>query len=236
MNTVNLPTPTWRYEMHLHTSESSLCGRSPGADYAHRFKALGYAGFVVTDHFLPASVVPDLPWTERVAYFCRGYDAAAAAGRALGLEVFFGWEYGRGSTHLLTYGLGRDWLLAHPDLLTWPLTDYCDRVRADGGCIVHAHPFRDGVTVVELIPSKIDAVEVLNACRTDDANRHARDFAASFGLPQTAGSDIHRVAQKRLCGITLPCRLNRINDYRDHLVAGTATPFDLAPLPEEPRP
>lgn len=216
------------YETHLHTSETSRCGRSSGAEMARHFQALGYAGLFVTDHFYNGNttVPDDLPWSERVEQFCLGYEAAAREGRQIGLDVFLGWEYSHGWAHLLTYGLGKDWLLAHPDLLAWNVLDYLDRVHADGGVVVHAHPFREGVEPVTLFPARVDAIEVANAGRDADCNRHARDFALSFGLPQTAGSDIHSTRQTRLCGIRCTRRLTGGGDYLAALRAGEAIGFD----------
>ena len=39
------------YETHLHTSEGSACGRSKAADIVHAYKAAGYTGIIITDHF-----------------------------------------------------------------------------------------------------------------------------------------------------------------------------------------
>lgn len=218
----------YRYETHLHTAETSKCGATLGADFVHFFKALGYTGIFVTDHFLNGNttVDRDLPWNDRIDQFCRGYDVAAREGRTVGLDVFFGWEYSYGWAHFLTYGLGKDWLLANPDVLSWDLLHYFDRVHADGGAIVHAHPFREGVEVVQLVPAKVDAVEVINSGRSDECNRHALDFAVSFGLPQTAGSDIHSTGQTRLCGVYCPQRLTDARDYIAAVRAGKVVLLD----------
>ena len=42
---------TYRYDLHVHTAEGSKCGHSSGAEMADFYKAKGYAGIVVTDHF-----------------------------------------------------------------------------------------------------------------------------------------------------------------------------------------
>lgn len=220
---------THLYEPHLHTSEVSWCSSSTGAEFARHFAALGYQGIFVTDHFLTPNcrVPPALPWPDRVAWFCRGYDAAAQAGAGLGLDVFFAWEYHFGVVHLLTYGLDRAWLLAHPDLLDWDIARYCRQVRADGGVIVHAHPFRQwDDAVIQLVPGGTDAVEVLNASRTPDENRHARDYAASCGLPVTAGSDIHTTSWQRRCGVRCARRLQDGSDYLAALKSGAAVLID----------
>ena len=113
----------FKYETHLHTSETSLCGASSGAEYAVFYKNLGYTGIFVTDHFLNGNVATteSLSWSERVEAFCLGYEVTAQKGREIGLDVFFGWEYSYGWAHFLTYGLGKNWLLANPDVLSWEL-------------------------------------------------------------------------------------------------------------------
>ena len=218
----------YKYETHLHTSETSKCGASSGAALARFFKSLGYTGVFVTDHFLNGNTtVPyDAPWPERVELFCHGYEVVAQEGAKLDLDVFFGWEYSYGWAHFLTYGLGKDWLLANADLLKWDLLTYLDRVHEDGGAIVHAHPFREGVEIVQLVPNKIDAVEIVNPGRSDACNRHAFDFATSFNLPHTAGSDIHRTGQQRLCGVNASKRLSDARDYVTAVKSGEAVLFD----------
>lgn len=217
----------FKYETHLHTSETSVCGVTSATEHVRCFKELGYTGIFVTDHFYTsyAEHHDNLTWEQHIDLFCRGYEVAEQAGKSAGLDVFLGWEHGEGWAHFLTYGLNKDWLLAHPDLPSWSIEQYFDRVHADGGFIVHAHPFREKVDRVILFPTKVDAVEVLNMSRIDDANRHARDFAESFGLLQTAGSDIHNKMQKRLGGVYSPHRFGNIQDYVAALKAGETVMF-----------
>lgn len=150
----------YKYETHLHTAECSRCAKNSAAEFVRFYKERGYQGIFITDHFLNGNttVSPDVPWEQRVELFCRGYDTASAAGAKAGLDVFFGWEYSYDWAHLLTYGLGREWLLEHPDLLEWPVLDYLDQVHADGGYIVHAHPFRDKIQIIHLFPGRIDCL------------------------------------------------------------------------------
>jgi len=218
----------YKYETHLHTSETSLCSNSSGKDFADYYKSLGYAGIFVTDHFLNGNtaVSVNLPWHQRIDLFCRGYEETAKQGEKIGLDVFFGWEYSYGWAHLLTYGLDKNWLVAHPEVVNWNIIEYFDRVHDDGGYIVHAHPFREGVDMVQLFPGKTDAVEIINASRIDEANKHAQDFANSFGILQTAGSDIHSIRQKRLCGIAVSKPLTGGRDYINALKSGDAHIFD----------
>lgn len=211
----------YTYETHLHTAEVSKCGHSKAKEFVGFFKSLGYTGIFITDHFNGNSHAADIDcWEERIKLFCRGYENAAAEGDKMGLDVFFGWEYGSGGAHYLTYGLGKDWLLNNPDMLSWDTLEYLDRIHEAGGYIVHAHPFREGVEQVQLTPYKIDAVEVLNANRPEESNQHAFDFAESFGLPKTAGSDIHSVSAENLAVVVSDRRLTSGRDYMKALIDG----------------
>ena len=54
---------TYRYDLHVHTYEGSACARSLAADIADFYKAKGYDGIVITDHFWTGNtrVDRDLP-------------------------------------------------------------------------------------------------------------------------------------------------------------------------------
>ena len=189
----------FKYETHLHTAEASKCGRSGGAEMARHFASLGYAGIFVTDHFFNGNTaVPrELPWEERVRLFLVGWEEAKRAGEPLGLDVFFAWEWSA-SPHLPP-----QWLFAHPDADLWPRTQYMETVRRDGGYIVHAHPMRHWNTgsAMPLIPDLTDAVEVVNASRSDAENEAGAAYARAYSFPVTAGSDIHNTASSRRAGV-----------------------------------
>ena len=219
----------YKYETHLHTCETSKCGRSPGAEHAKFFAEQGYTGIFVTDHFFNGNVtVPrDLPWEKRVELFKVGYDNAKEMGDKVGLDVFFGWEYSYGWAHFLTYNLGADWLLANPDLLSWSVPDYIDHVHEAGGFIFHAHPFRlTNNPIMPVIPAKCDGVEIFNAGRSDAENQIAVDFARSYRLPVTAGSDIHHIAAKRRAGVYSEERFATSADYCRAVIEGRVTLFE----------
>ncbi len=125
--------------------------------------------------------------------------------------------------------MDQDWLLANPDLLSLDLLTYFNRVHADGGSIVHAHPFRENIEIVQLVPHHVDAIEVLNGGRNDACNHHAFDYATSSGLPKVAGSDIHSIEMKRLYGMAFPRRLNGARDYMQAIKAGEGSIIETHP-------
>ena len=112
----------------------------------------------ITDHFFNGntSVPRDLPWEERVELFYSGYELAYEEGKKQGFDVFFGWEWTFRGTDILTYGLGKEWLLAHPEVWELSINDYCDLARESGAFLVHAHPFREAayIDMIRLFPER----------------------------------------------------------------------------------
>jgi hypothetical protein len=175
----------FQYETHLHTTEASACAVFSAAEQVKYYKELGYEGIVVTDHFFNGntSVPRDLEWEERVDLFCRGYENAKAEGDKIGLSVFFGWEANFCCTEFLVYGLDKQWLKNHPDILSWSIEEQYTRVHEDGGFIVHAHPYRvrPYIKEIRLFPDCVDAVEAINVGnRNDDFDRKALLYVESI--------------------------------------------------------
>lgn len=187
------------YETHLHTSQSSACGKSLGKAYIKKYIDLGYQGIIVTDHFYHGNCSVDrhLPWMEWVNRFCQGYEDAANQGEKLGLQVFFGWEENFDGDEYLVYGLDKQWLLAHPEVIRWSRLDQYQQVRKAGGCVVQAHPFRqrEYIPTIHLSTGCVDGVEAYNAGNDPGWDALAVAYAKKLGLPMTAGSDIHHVDQ-----------------------------------------
>jgi len=211
----------YKYETHLHTSEGSKCGVSSGAEQAEAYLAAGYTGIIVTDHFFNGNSAIDreLPWEERVTLFCKGYENAKKKGDEIGLDVFFGWEANFNATEFLVYGLDKEWLLAHDDILSWDVREHYERVKADGGMIVHAHPFREAnyIKEVRLFPDLVDAAEVYNMSNeriNHQFNIDALAYAKANDLPMTGGTDSHNCVNTG-GGMIFDRKLNSIYDYMD---------------------
>lgn len=215
---------TYKYDTHVHTSEVSGCARTTGVEMAEAYKAKGYDGIIITDHFFNGnSAVPrDLPWEERIELFCKGYENSKKRGDEIGLSVFFGWEYTYWGSDFLTYGLDKQWLTEHPEIMDIHIWEYADLVHASGGFIVHAHPFRlyDYIKMLALIPNKVDAIETINASNRQEENERAKWYAESYGLPVTAGSDSHNANNLLGGGIITDTEIKTISDYADILKNG----------------
>ncbi|MDR2553238.1 MAG: PHP domain-containing protein [Treponema sp.] len=209
------------YETHLHTRQGSACARSRGADYIKAYRDLGFTGIMVTDHFFNSNTPLDrrIPWAEWVKGFCSGYEDARNEGEKLGVDVFFGWEETFDGDDYLVYGLDKAWLLAHPELVRWTREEQFREVHRYGGCVVHAHPFRQHcyIDAVHLAPYFIDAVEAANAGNHRAVyDAQAAGYARILELPQTAGSDIHSINDLKKgepYGVELETKLASIGGY-----------------------
>ncbi len=212
---------TYKYDPHMHTSEASACAHSTAREMADKYKAEGYTGIFVTNHYFNGntSVHRDIPWKERVERYCLGYELAKKRGEEIGLDVFFGFEYGNGQSDLLTYGLSGRWLYEHPEILDMTPADYIRFVHGFGGFVVHAHPFReaDYIASYTLVPRFEDAVETVNASNCEKKyNDHAKTYASWFGLPETGGSDSHDTSRRFYKGgIETDHKLTSVEDYID---------------------
>ena len=227
---------SYLYETHLHTSEGSSCGVSGGREYAARYLDLGYTGIIITDHFFKGNcaINPRLSWEKWVHQFCRGYENAREEGARRGLDVFFGWEETFDGDDYLVYGLGKDWLLEHPEAVNWNRKQQFEEARRYGGCVVQAHPFRqhDYINCIHLSTGCVDAVEAANAGNSQPSyDALALRYAKKLNLPATAGSDIHYAGHVRsglTCGVYLDKKMESIGDYvaaiRTNAISGLKTP------------
>ncbi len=220
---------SYRYETHMHTVEGSACGRSTGKEMVRVYKEAGYTGVFVTDHFFNGNcaVDRDLSWEEKVEQFCKGYENAKEEGDKIGLDVFFGFEYCVDAADFLVYNLSKEWLLKYPDIDKWEPRRAFAQIHADGGFIVHAHPFRerDYINHIHLFPRDVDGVEILNGgqLREPWMNERAKIYAMMYELPVTSGSDSHYAGGLPGCGVEMADRIEVPTDYLKCMRAGELT-------------
>jgi len=208
------------YDPHIHTSVGSRCGRRLPEDIVHLFHKLGYTGIFITDHFFNnvSTTVPykDIPWEEAIDRYCIPYERAKAEGEKIGLDVFFGFENSYQGNDILTYGLDKEWLKAHPEIMDLSIKEYCEFARGEGGLVIHAHPFREAsyIELIRLLPRSVDGVEILNGSCSDFQNGQAADYARNYGLATTGGSDFHK--EKPLMTATAsPIRFRDVSEFCD---------------------
>lgn len=187
----------YKYEMHCHTAWCSACANNTPQEMAEAYFNKGYAGMVITDHFLRGNSAVDrtLPWAEKMQCYYNAYLAAKDWAEGKDFNVLFGLEhhYGDGK-EVLTYGVDLDFLLAHENLHELPLCEYSRLVHEAGGFISMAHPFRQAPYINPDVlpqPQYLDAAEVFNFHNSDEDNERAVKFAEENGLLTTSGGDEH---------------------------------------------
>lgn len=206
------------YEVHLHTAQSSICGKTPAREYIPYYMDQGYDGIVVTDHFTGnLSYVADrnAPWKQQMDVYCRGYEEALDEGIRRGFKVFFGIEQQFANDECLIYGPDKQWLLDHPDAPNWTRRQWFDEINAIEGCIVQAHPFRVRNYVKKVtLNTCVHAIEAFNSSNMPEADVYALAFGRYWGYPLTAGTDMHDISKrKELYGVVFDKPWESISDY-----------------------
>lgn len=182
------------YEMHCHTRQVSLCGRFDAVEHIKHYKQLGYSGGVFTDHLLNSAcrISKELSWEEQVETMYASYKDAIDYAKSVDYRLFIAWEWGNDGMEMLTYGLDKDWLLKHPEIVSLKGDEYCKTAREGGAFLSQPHPFRAPTAIIKIAkPELVDAIEVLNATNPECANNAAEALAKEFGYKCTAGSDNH---------------------------------------------
>lgn len=210
------------YETHCHGSQCSRCALSTTREIVRAYHRVGYTGLVLTDHFIfgNTTVDPSLPWRERMERYDRAYLEAREEAAALDFDVIFGFEhnYGNGK-EVLVYGIGLDFLLAHPEIPTLSLDAFVAAIHEAGGVVIQAHPYRDRPYVNMAVGPRadlVDGIEIYNACDLPGEDRQALALAQTD--PRyilTSGGDIHSCEDRRIgaAGIWLPHRVKNEREF-----------------------
>ena len=206
----------YRYETHCHSSQCSACSRSTAEELVAAYHQAGYAGLVLTDHFIfgNTAVPRDLPWEERMQRYFNAYLDARKAAEGLDFDVIFGIEHAYGDgKEVLIYGVDLHFLLSNPDIPQLTLDELVDRVHDYGGIVIQAHPYRDRSYVNMNVGPRadiVDGIEVYNAFDKPGEDKNALELSKQKDYILTTGGDIHNAADAKIgfAGILLPYRVH----------------------------
>lgn len=185
------------YELHAHTSEVSHCGQASAASVVENYINARYSGVVITDHlnYSTFKKIKDASWDEKVTYYLRGYQSAVEAAKKLdeNFTVLLGAELRLeelNDNDYLIYGITEEFLRANPDLMFIGFKEMAKRVHEAGLLLVQAHPFREGMTVMNW--RLLDGIEVYNGNSSHNSNNLiANMWADRHRLIKTSSSDYH---------------------------------------------
>jgi len=200
----------FKVDAHVHTAESSACGKTPAEAMVRLYADAGYDAIAVTDHYCESFFArcPGLDWAAQADRLLRGYRVAAEAGLGAGLEVLLGVELtpaGQRNDYLI-YGLTEEFIASNPRLHEVPLWEVRELCESVGALVAQAHPFRPGLT--RAAAALVHGVEVVNGHPGHHAdNPAALAWAREHGLLMVGGSDAHFEAGAARAGMVFERRI-----------------------------
>lgn len=209
---------TFLYDTHIHTVETSPCGKLPAAETVDYYASHGYSGLAITDHlhkqFLDKH--EGKSWDTIIDRYLTGYRAAKKRGDEIGFDVILGAEmrFPENDNDYLVYNIDEEWLLNHPFVIQQSATEFFEKYH-DEVLVIHAHPYRDGnLTVFE---DAVHGVELINANPRHN-NWPNRALALCKRHPEyfiQAGSDMHQIPDRCQAGIIAKKRITNSFEYAD---------------------
>lgn len=184
----------FKIDMHVHTSQVSVCGKVDAESIVREYKNIGYSGIVITDHFNKRTFesLNGETWKEKVDAFLEGYHIAKKTGDETGLSVYLGMELKttENNNEFLCYGFDENFLYENENLFLKPIAEIKKIADEHGIIIIQAHPCRDVCMAAD--PESIHGTEVFNGhFNHNSRNDRAKEICIkNKGIP-LSGSDAH---------------------------------------------
>lgn len=196
----------FKFDTHVHTNETSRCGKVRASEMVKMYKNEGYSGVVITDHYTKDFFddLPDITWEEKINRFSDGYKNAFEAGCRLGLTVIAGIElrFTENANDYLVYGINEKFLKENRELYNLGLNEFRKIADSYNLLIYQAHPFRKNMERAK--PDLLDGVEIFNGNpRHESDNEKALKYACDNFLKMISGSDFHRSEDLARGGIVI---------------------------------
>lgn len=135
-----------RIDMHVHTSETSPCGKVSGKETADLYQAAGYQTIMITDHYHKEyfESLGSLSWDEKIDRYLEGFHAAKKEGERISLQVLLGMEFRNfeSDNDFLIVGVTEAFLRSNPELYRLKLQDAVRLFHKNDMLVIQAHPVR----------------------------------------------------------------------------------------------
>lgn len=214
----------FKTETHLHTKESSPCGRVPAAEMIRLCKDAGYDTVFVTDHLQKKTFAgyeeTAQAFDERLEWFLSGYRKAKEEGDRIGVTVLLGAEIRfklNTVDDYLIYNFDIDFLRHFPRLYDLEAHRFFELADKNGVLVISAHPFRGRNRPY---PSAAHGFEFNANPRKAYKNYNdlVRALAAGYRTHfRTSGSDAHERIDVGSGGILTESQILTAQDYIDVL-------------------
>ncbi len=202
----------YKYELHCHTKETSLCGQIPAAEIVKMYKEQGYNGIVITDHYSPMTFKPSRVWRPQtdMDFYLSGYKEALKYADEnftvlLGMEI----RYYATANDYLVYGVTEEFLRNSGNLMKLYPKKFYKLAKENNMLVLQAHPFRK--MMIRINPKHLDGTEVFNGKANLEANKKSAEWAEENNMAvRVSGSDFHRPSNLAKGGIITnePIRTN----------------------------
>ena len=210
----------YKYQMHIHTSPCSACGRMSPSELCQALYENGYQGTVLTNHFYHGNSGIDrsLPWKDFVSAYEKDYFECLEESKKYDLDILFGIEEAVvPGLELLCYGITPKILYDNPQLQNCDVEEFTKTLRQYGVVLVQAHPFREAFYIPNPgpLPLKyVDGLEIYNSSNsTDEMNQKAMNLAnENPHLIKTASADAHTTDRVMYGGIITEKRIKSPQD------------------------
>ncbi|MBE6555740.1 MAG: hypothetical protein E7663_05895 [Ruminococcaceae bacterium] len=195
-------------DLHAHSSGISRCCRIPYDAVIRAALDVGLDGIVLSNHY-QRNYVCDGDFAAFARRYTDEFRLARAYGDTVGCKVFFGAEVTmerHDGAHLLLYGIEERFIEEHPTVFDLCQEELYRMVKAVGGAVIQAHPYRRKRNLLDT--RFLDGIEV--NChplygRSDFSDMLA--IASENGLILTCGGDFHADTYRPRCGVYLPGHL-----------------------------
>ncbi|OJU10885.1 MAG: hypothetical protein BGN88_09000 [Clostridiales bacterium 43-6] len=213
----------YKIETHLHTAQSSTCGKVEAKEAVTLLHESGYSAAAVTDHFYKTRFdsYGDIPIAEKISLWKQGYEAAREQGERLGFKIYYGMEirFTESPNDYLVYGISDELLAESPELFRMTEKEFKAFADRHHLFVAQAHPFREHITPAD--PKNIHGVEVHNGNpRHDSHNEKALAFGEEHNLILLSGSDFHQTEDCSRGGILSKTLPQNDREFADLLFSG----------------
>jgi histidinol phosphatase-like PHP family hydrolase len=201
----------YKYEIHAHTSETSLCGKVKAKEAVRLYHDKGYQGIIFTDHFHHQyfDSLEEISWKEKIKKYHLGLRYGIEEGKKYDMDILWGIElrFPANNNDFLIYGVDDDFLVNHEDILNSSIEEFHELVKNRKDILtIQAHPNRKGCTIVDY--NLVDGYEVCNRNpRHKSYDYETLCYEKEHNMLHTSSSDFHCKVDLAQGGILTDSRL-----------------------------
>lgn len=236
-----------KIELHCHTAPVSLCARHTAQEVVSRYKACGFDGVMLTNHFSPFYMDRHgVDYDRYLDDYIGAYHEMQRACRENGMQAYFGAEvtnfcpkfapnvekYGldeckKNYGDYLIIGLTEKILRSAPvlfDLTLAEIKKFCDD---NGVLLVQAHPFRVEQEHSLKDITLLHGLEMNANISYNPEEQKILEIAKEHNLIVTVGNDLHGAYSKINGAIYIPDEVNDSVGIADYLREVKIPPYEL---------